>query len=91
MMIKGLEKKVALVTGGARGIGAAIARELAEDGADVAISYAGSAERAAEVVRDIQKAGVQGEAYKADQGRSDEVWPWLTRYMHDSVLSTSSS
>ena len=74
MMIKGLEKKVALVTGGARGIGAAIARELAEAGADVAISYAGSAKRAAEVVQDIQKSGVQGEAYKADQGRSDEVW-----------------
>ena len=46
-MTKTLSGKVALVTGGSRGIGAAIARELSDQGADVAISYASSADKAA--------------------------------------------
>jgi len=62
----GLEGKVALVTGGSRGIGAAVALRLARDGADVAITYISSAERAAEVVRGIEKEGVRGLAVQAD-------------------------
>ncbi|MBK3731780.1 SDR family oxidoreductase [Azospirillum brasilense] len=58
--------KRALVTGGSRGIGAAIALALAAKGADVAISYERSAERAAEVVRAIEAKGRRAVAIQAD-------------------------
>ncbi|MGY0791241.1 SDR family NAD(P)-dependent oxidoreductase [Azospirillum argentinense] len=58
--------KRALVTGGSRGIGAAIALALADKGADVAISYERSAERAAEVVRAIEAKGRRAVAIQAD-------------------------
>lgn len=54
---KPLAGRVALVTGGARGIGAAIARGLAMDGADVAITYSKSADAATEVVQQLQALG----------------------------------
>ena len=61
-----LAGKRALVTGASRGIGAAIAVALAEKGADVAITYERSAERAAEVVRAIEGKGRRGFAIQAD-------------------------
>ena len=62
-MLKG---KVALVTGASRGIGRAIALKLGSLGADVAVIYAGSADKAAETCREIEKFGVRAEAFQCD-------------------------
>jgi NAD(P)-dependent dehydrogenase (short-subunit alcohol dehydrogenase family) len=63
----------ALVTGGSRGIGAAIALRLAANGADVAITYNASSERAAEVVRRIEALGRKALAIRADSADAAAV------------------
>lgn len=68
-----LKGKRALVTGGSRGIGAAIALALAENGADVAITYQNSAGRADGVVSSIGKLGRRGLAVRADSADPDAI------------------
>lgn len=70
---KTLAGKVALVTGGSRSIGAAIAKRLATDGATVAITYHGSPEKAASVVAAIEAEGGRAVAIKADAGDAGAV------------------
>lgn len=73
------EKKVALVTGGSRGIGKAIALKLAKEGLDVVINYAGNVEAAQKTVDEIKELGVSAEAYKFDVSNQEEVNENITK------------
>lgn len=74
-----LAGKSALVTGGSRGIGAAIAKRLAAEGASVAITYSSSPAKAEEVVREIEEAGGEALAIQADAADANAVREAVTR------------
>ena len=70
--------KAALVTGGGRGIGAAIARALASEGAHVTITYANSEKRARTLVAEIEKVGGKANAIHADNNEIEDVKTAIT-------------
>src|SRR5213596_1007715 len=72
-MSKKLEGKIALITGGSRGIGAAIAKRLAADGANVAITYTKGVDAAESVVKAIEGAGGKAIAIQADAADAKAV------------------
>lgn len=72
-MSRKLTGKVALVTGGSRGIGAAIAKRLGQDGADVAFSYYSSSDIAEYLVKEIKHEGVRVAAFQADQADASQA------------------
>lgn len=74
-----LSGKVALVTGGSRSIGAAVAKRLAAEGAAVAITYSSSPTKADEVVRAIEAAGGKALAIQADAGNPEAVRAAVTK------------
>ncbi|HPU44140.1 MAG TPA: 3-oxoacyl-[acyl-carrier-protein] reductase [Dictyoglomaceae bacterium] len=68
-----LDGKVALVTGGSRGIGRATALALSREGAKVLINYKGNEEAALETLKELKEVGGEGEIYKADVSIEEEV------------------
>jgi len=78
-----LDGRVALVTGGGRGIGRAIALALAEDGADVAVVYRRDEESAAATVKEVEGLGRHARAYAADVGSAAEVEAMVAGVLDD--------
>jgi 3-oxoacyl-[acyl-carrier protein] reductase len=72
-MSQTLKNKCALVTGGSRGIGAAIVKRLAQEGAHVALTYSSSPERAGQVVKEVEQTGVKAVAIQADSADAEAV------------------
>ena len=73
MAEKELAGRVALVTGGSRGIGRAVCLALAREGADVAVNYVADAEAAGRTLAEVEAAGARGMSVAADVSREDEV------------------
>jgi 3-oxoacyl-[acyl-carrier protein] reductase len=68
-----LENKVALITGGSRGIGKEIALELSKNGVNIAISYISNEQMARTVIEEVRKNGVEGIMVKANVSKEEEV------------------
>lgn len=71
--------RIALVTGGSRGIGAACVRRLAEDGYDVTFSYRSNEEAANELAKELAELGVRANAVKVDVADAAAVAEWVAR------------
>ncbi len=73
MKQKKLQDKIAIITGGSRGIGAAIAKRFAEEGCHVAISFAASKDKASSLIKELKQTGVRALALNTDQGSPAQV------------------
>lgn len=82
-MSKILSGKVAIVTGGSRGLGAVIAETLADQGADVAITYASSAAKAEAVVERLKEKGGRAIAIQCDQADTETVRPMVDQVLNE--------
>ncbi len=78
-----IESKVALVMGGSRGIGAAIAKRFAKDGASVALTYLNSSAEANKVVAEIKAAGQEARAYRTDSANPQAVQETIEQVVAD--------